>query len=117
MYSMHLDSLTMMTAYKLAMRIEELPSAMVHYHVEHGNGWTPEHELTLYRRMNERGVRILTYGQYLRYATYLLHLPHHFLSGEDWGLASVELPEEVMTSRALSQWTAPAHPASIRLAA
>ena len=64
MYSMHLDSLTMMTAYKLGIRMEELPSEMVHYHIEHGNGWTPDQGLQLYRRMNGCGVRILTYGQY-----------------------------------------------------
>ena len=99
MYSMHLDSLTMMTAYKLGIRMEELPSEMVHYHIEHGNGWTPDQGLQLYRRMNGRGVRILTHGQYLRYATYVLHLPHHFLSSEDWGLGSATLPEEIVTHR------------------
>lgn len=99
MYSLHLDSLTIMSAYKLGIKIEELPGAMVHYHIEHGNGWTPEHELQLYRRMNERGIRILTYGQYLRYATYLLRIPQHFLSQEDWGLGSMTLSEETVTGR------------------
>lgn len=96
-FSMHLDSLTLITALKLKIRIAELPPEMVIYHVEHGGGWTPEQDVSMYQRINHAGIRVLSHSSYLRYAENLLADPEYFLATENWGLATFDLPEQIAT--------------------
>jgi hypothetical protein len=97
MFSMHLDSLTLITGLKLKIRIAELPPEMVIFHIEHGSGWTPEQDVSMYRRINQAGIRVLSHSSYLRYAENLLHDPRYFLATENWGLAEFDLPEQIVT--------------------
>jgi hypothetical protein len=98
-YSMYLDALAMITAYKVGVTIEDLPSDWVIYHIDHQSGWTPGQQQVLYRRMNEKRVPILSYATYLRYAVDLLEDDAYFLASPQWGLAEEELPEQTMTRR------------------
>lgn len=103
MFSMHLDSLTLITAYRSGMPVRELPPDHVHYHIEHGGGWTPEQADALYRTMNQRGIRILLYPSFRRIATHLLEDKAYHLSSSDWGLALEQLPETVVTRRVVGR--------------
>ena len=98
-FSMHLDSLTLITALKLRIRIAELPPEMAIFHIEHGSGWTPEQHVDMYRRINRAGIRVLSHGSYLRYADNLLSGPSYFLARKDWGLANFDVPDQVVTPR------------------
>lgn len=92
MYSLHIDSLTVFSALQNHIQIEVLSPSEVHYHIEHGGGWTPESERSLYRRMFGRGIPIITSGQYMRLAEEISKgspLPVK----NTWGLQSETLPE------------------------
>jgi hypothetical protein len=98
-YSMHLDALTLITAHKVGLTLQNLPSDVVIYHIDHGDGWSPAQHQRLYRRMNEIGVPILSYGTYRRYAAHLLTEDRYFLASQRWGLADLALPERTVTRR------------------
>ena len=93
MFPTHHDSLTMVTAFREGIPVEELPATFVHYHIEHGGGVTPEHSAELHRRMNARGIPLLFHGHFVALATRLLKDRTLFLSPQTWGLASDRLPE------------------------
>jgi hypothetical protein len=93
MFATHLDSLTVVTAFREGVRVEELPARCVHYHIEHGGGVTPEQSVELHRRVNARGIPLLFHGQFVALATRLLEDRRCFLSAENWGLATERLPE------------------------
>jgi len=96
-FSMYLDALAVVTAYKIGLKVQDLPSDRVIYHVDHGSGWTPKQYVTMYRRVNKVGVPIISHGTYLRYASRLLNGSDYFLSSVDWGLSKEALPEDVPT--------------------
>jgi hypothetical protein len=98
-FSFHLDSLTLINAIKAGGSLVDLAPVQVIYHIEHGSGWTPEHNLSMYRRINRAGIPVLSNGGYARYATNLLRDPKYFLATEDWGLAQMNLAEVVVTPR------------------
>jgi hypothetical protein len=99
MFSFHLDSLTLLTAYREGVREFRFAPEAVHYHIEHGSGWTPEQSDKLTKRMQEREIRVLSDSEYRRFGHYLLLRPDYFLSTSDWGLAAEELPESTVTQR------------------
>ena len=97
MFPTHHDSLTMVTAFREGIQVEELPATCVHYHIEHAGGVTPEHSVELHRRINARGIPLLFHGHFVALATRLLKDRSFFLSPETWGLASDRLSETRVT--------------------
>jgi hypothetical protein len=98
-YSMYLDALAMVTAYRTGLVLQDLPPDHVIYHIDHGSGWTPAQHDALYRRMNEIGIPILSHATYVRYAADLLLDESYFLASLEWGLAGDALPERTVTRR------------------
>jgi hypothetical protein len=98
-FSMNLDSLALITAYKAGITVRNLPSDHVIYHIDHGDGWTPNQQFELYKRINTRGVPIISYWTYLRHAENILQDRNHFLSDVNWGLSEVTLPERIVSRR------------------
>ncbi len=102
-FSFHLDSLSMYWAMHCGLAEERLPEQMVHYHMEHGSGWTPEGDQELYARMWSKGIPILTQSQFLGIADRIskgryksMHPDHLELN---WGLQKEALAETVPTPR------------------
>ena len=96
-FSTYLDALAVITAYKVGLKVQDLPSDRVIYHIDHGTGWWTEQQTTMYRRVNKLGVPVISHGTYLRYGSRLLNGSDYFLSSVDWGLSKEALPEDVLT--------------------
>ena len=92
-YSMHIDSLTMIRAFAAGKAFVDLPYPLVHYHIEHGSGWTPEGSKSLYRSFNSKGVSILGYADYLRLAHLEIVQKGEASNPSTWGLKNQKLPE------------------------
>ncbi len=97
MFSLHLDSLAMYNAHARGVIEVRLPPDMVHYHIEHKGGWTPESGRVLYERICTLGVPFMTQGLLARLAHQVCHGTHERFSGPDWGLANCELAETRIT--------------------
>jgi hypothetical protein len=95
MFSMFLDSILLMEAYRAGVEIVNLPEPMVIYHLEHGagSGWTPEGARSLSERLDAAGIPYLTGSSYDRLAREILRKGKGFhpVNDSGWGLASAEL--------------------------
>jgi len=95
MFSMFLDSVVLVEAYRAGVKMVALAPPMVVFHLEHdsGSGWTPEGARALSRRLNRAGIPYLTGSSYDRLARAILRKEQAFhpFNGEDWGLASADL--------------------------
>jgi hypothetical protein len=95
MFSMFLDSVLLVQAFRAGVEMIRLPPPMVLYHLEHGagSGWTPEGARVLSRRLDGAGIPYLTGSRYDRIAREILRKGpgFHPFNGEDWGLASADL--------------------------
>jgi len=98
-FSMNLDSLALVTAYKVGIEVRNLPADHVIYHIDHSGGWTPNQQFELNKRLNKRGVPIISYWTYLRHAENILQDSNHFLSGVNWGLSEATLRERIVCRR------------------
>lgn len=98
MFSLHLDSLAMYNAHARGAIEVRLPPHMVHYHIEHERGWTPESGRVLYERVQTLGVPFMSQGLLARLAHQLPSRTKLRLSGPEWGLANCIL-EETRISR------------------
>jgi hypothetical protein len=96
MFSMFLDSIVLIEAHHAGVRMIDLPPPMSIYHLEHGkgSGWTPEGARPLSRRLKEAGIPYLTGSSYDKIARRILRQEMGFrpFNGDDWGLASADLP-------------------------
>lgn len=92
-FSLHLDSLVLYNAHAHGVREIRLPTDMVHYHIEHEHGWTPESGRALYERLHALGIPCMTQGLLAKFAHDLGHGHRTRLSGPEWGLANYVLPE------------------------
>ena len=80
-------------AYAAGLPCIDLPAKHVHYHIEHGSGYTPESNRSMYLTWHARGVPVLRYATLLRLGHDLLkHRPIPY-SPPDWGLWGHALPE------------------------
>ena len=93
MYSLHLDSLAIYNAHAHGVIEVRLSPDMVHYHIEHERGWTPERGRALYERLEALGIPCMTQGLLARLAHRLSHGRRSRFSGPEWGLADYVLPE------------------------
>ena len=93
-YSWHMDGVAMFQAYAGGVEMVNLEPPMVAYHLEHGegSGWTPESS-RLFERLDAAGVPYISTRAYRSLAHKLVR-GRRFqpINGDDWGLASRELP-------------------------
>ena len=96
-YSWHMDGVALFQAYAGGVEMINLQPPMAAIHLEHGegSGWTPESR-RLFDRLDAAGVPYLSTAEYRKLARKLVHGPRGFhpINGSDWGLASMDLPEE-----------------------
>jgi hypothetical protein len=97
LYSMNLDSLFCFAAHYGGAREEILPEPMRIYHIEHGNGWTPEGQARLFESLTDRGISFLGNEEVLAMASQMHRwaLPMIF-NREDWGLSAFTLKETLV---------------------
>ena len=106
MYSMNIDGLLGHTAHAAGIRehIFRWPACV--YHIEHetGSGWTPEGEEKLRRRIAERGIGWLDHATVSMLASFMKSVGQPIaFNQQDWGFASHQLPEIVVSSNAVTQ--------------
>ena len=94
-FSMFLDSVLLMQAYRAGIQMVVLRPPMVVYHLEHGagSGWSPEGAPSLSARLDAAGIPYLTGRSYDRLARDILRKGpgFHPFNDENWGLASADL--------------------------
>jgi hypothetical protein len=101
MYSWNIDSIFLLQAdaYRIATHIFATNACT--YHVEHGDGWTPEHETALFNGLRERGIKYLGYDDLCGISEELgqIRKQRHgkLFNGKSWGLADRDLPELTIT--------------------
>jgi hypothetical protein len=99
-FSMHIDSLGVYEAYHAGLEEHVLTDPMRVYHIEHGSGWTPEGEEKMYEGLAKKGIRYLTYQDYLDYIAKMRQrnapLLFNRAKGDSWGLGDHELKETVI---------------------
>jgi len=97
MYSMHIDGLFCYEAFHAGLREQILPEPMRIYHIEHGAGWTPEGDQSLFEGLESRGIAYLTYQDFLDYIVEMKKtgtpLRPNAAKGQSWGLGLETLPE------------------------
>ena len=96
MFSMFLDSIVLMQAYRAGVEMVNLPAPKVLFHLEHGagSGWTPEGARSLSERLDAAGIPYLTGSSYDKVAREILRKGpgFHPFNDPDWGMASLVLP-------------------------
>lgn len=103
-YSLHIDSVLLYMAHYAGIEevvLNDFDPRMRTYHMEHGNGWTPDAERTqsLAKRLASMGVPQLSYEQLLAFAKLMQQTKQPLIvNDENWGLGATQLPETVMTS-------------------
>jgi hypothetical protein len=97
MYSWHIDSIFMMQIDASRIKVHKFPTKARTYHIEHGGGWTPEQQATLFERLRSRGVCYVTDDELLRLETECEEIRKQrgtkVFNDAGWGLADVALPE------------------------
>ena len=101
MYSFHLDSLFLFAAHHTGVKEVVFPDDMTHYHIEHGDGWTPEvhRDKSLDKRVDALGIPRLR-GETLTEVVRRMgagKIPA-VSNGPQWGLADTSLPAITVTS-------------------
>jgi hypothetical protein len=93
MFSMFLDSVVLVQAYRAGVEMVTLAPPMIAHHLEHGKGWSPEGARSLSQRLDAAGIPYLTGFTYDRLARGILRKGTGFqpINGPDWGLASANL--------------------------
>ncbi|HEY9616566.1 MAG TPA: hypothetical protein V6C64_06990 [Microcoleaceae cyanobacterium] len=95
-FSFHLDSLFLHTAYHAGGKEVILEEPMRLYHIEHKAGWTPEIERsqTLNDRLKKLEIPQLSMEQFTAFATLMQQMGEPIImNSEDWGMVNDQLPE------------------------
>ena len=93
MYSFHIDSILCYAAHHAGAREEVLKDPMRIYHIEHGAGWTPEGQATLFERLRAKGILWIEYRELVGWAAQMRRLNAPIIFNcDNWGLAEMELP-------------------------
>lgn len=96
MYSMHLDSLTLLCAEAAGIREVRLPLDMVHFHIEHGYGVSADYRPDLVQALRsyaERGIPTLAWETVFRLYPEIRRTGLTF-ADEDWGFADEALQDQ-----------------------
>lgn len=102
-FSWHLDSLLIYQAVGAGLKERRLNGSQRIFHIEHGNGYTPEAAAELFSRLAHQGIPFLRYADLERLRLEISMKPHVepglHVNDESWGLADVPLPEAVPTRK------------------
>jgi hypothetical protein len=103
-FSWHIDGVVLYQAFAAGVKMVNLPPPMVAFHLEHqeGSGWTPEGSRQLFDRLESAHIPFLSTPRYRKIVRKIVRSRRGFepFNGDDWGLASVELPLQVPRDRA-----------------
>ena len=95
-FSWHIDGVVLYQAFAAGVEMVNLKPPMVAFHLEHseGSGWTPEGSRRLFDRLETGHIPFLSTQEYRKTARKLVLGRREFqpFNGEDWGMASVNLP-------------------------
>ena len=102
-FSMNLDSVLCYAAHHGGAREEILSEPMRIYHIEHASGWSPEQQARLFERMTQNGVAWLDNHEVLGWAAQMERWNTAMIFNRgNWGLADLELSENVIPATAPS---------------
>jgi hypothetical protein len=95
LFSMHLDSVLLFTLHYAGFNQKILPESMVHYHIEHGAGWTPDGNEKMYLNLKKKNIPWLGFNHDVMKLILLMRRygkPISF-NASDWGMLKEKLTE------------------------
>jgi hypothetical protein len=93
-YSWHLDGILLHMARAYGITEESWPFPACSFHLDHGDGWTPQAHTALFDRLSGAGIPYISDTDLDRHIQQLTKSPQSFnLNGPGWGLAGVDLKE------------------------
>jgi hypothetical protein len=101
-FSLHIDSLLCVAAHYAGISEVVLEDPMRVYHIEHGNGWTPDGEQQLFERLEKQQIPFLMYQNFVDMAKAKSKKwkssfkERRNWQRRDWGMSDVELPERTV---------------------
>lgn len=102
-FSFHLDSVLLHTAYQAGVQEKILETPMRFYHIEHASGWSPdvERDQSLNKRLATLGIPQMTNEQFSALAQLMQQVGKPILfNDENWGLINDTLPETTICPEA-----------------
>ena len=98
-FSLHLDSLGVVTAHLSGFREVWLPPPAVCFHIEHalGSGYTPENPVPMFERLERQGIGWLDFNVIEPLLDEMQEKGAIELNTEKWGLRDIPLDETVCT--------------------
>jgi hypothetical protein len=92
MYSLHIDSLICYMAHYSGLKECVLKYPV--YHIEHLSGWSPDESQSLLKRMEAKGIPVMSYTELLEWENRIrVSGASVIMNGEDWGLGNINLAE------------------------
>ena len=97
MFSLHLDSLGVVTAHLSGFREAWLPPPAVCFHIEHalGSGLTPENQAPMFERIERQGIGWLDFFVIEPFLNEMCEKREIEFNTEAWGLRDIPLDETV----------------------
>lgn len=89
-FSLHIDSIFCRQAHESGYPEKLLPFPMVHYHIDHLDGWSPETGEKLIGRLKSRGVPFIQ-RDYLEFMEACRNTKDPMFNSEEWGLCQEKL--------------------------
>jgi hypothetical protein len=98
-FSLHLDSLGVVTAHLSGFREAWLPPPAVCFHIEHalGSGFTPENQAPMFERIERQGIGWLDFNMIEPFLDEMREKRAIEFNTEAWGLRDIPLDETVCT--------------------
>lgn len=96
-WSFHIDSIFIYSAFHAGFREVELPDPMRIYHIEHHSGFTPESKDKMYSFLEEKKIDKFTNDDLTNFGVQMRQNNQPVIwNGPDWGMANESLPEEAL---------------------
>lgn len=95
LFSMHLDSVLLYTLHYAGFNQKILSESMVHYHIEHGAGWTPDGNEKMYLNLKKKNIPWLGFNHDVMKLILLMRRYGRPISfnNSDWGMLKEKLTE------------------------
>jgi hypothetical protein len=92
-FSFHLDSILCLQAHENGYREKVVPFPGVHFHIDHGHGWTPETGEALFKKLKRKKIPTLLLD-YQEYEEICRTLPVPILfNPPDWGFGDTKISD------------------------
>jgi hypothetical protein len=99
-FSWAVDSVFLFQAEANHVVNRQLPPEQCTYHIDHGGGWTPEDQANLFRRLQEKGISMLSEEDFYRLFAEMEEARRErrllVYNSEDWGLRDADLEQQVV---------------------